>query len=196
MLHYTHTQIPHLYPCICWWAYSSFHVLAIVNSLRCYEHWGPSIFLNYTCVSVYAQNWDCKIHGNYSFRFFEEPSYCFQVVAPVYTPPPPVLHTPSSMCYLYTSFSSWLLPSAAVYVPVPSGCSIKPVPVVQTLLGVTPTPGALEPPFHPFPLWVWAPCPPRTRTAPFIILVGSRPNDPEAELRFIHPNQFTTCQGF
>ena len=54
---YMYVHVPHLlYPCICWWTFSSFHVLAIVSSLGYFEHWGPSIFLNYTYVSVHAQN--------------------------------------------------------------------------------------------------------------------------------------------
>ena len=45
-----------------------FHVLAIANSAAS-EHWGACIFLNFSFLWLYAQEWDCWIIWQFIFSF-------------------------------------------------------------------------------------------------------------------------------
>ena len=69
--------IPHLlYPFICRWTFRLFPCLGYCEQC-CYEHRGACIFLNYSFVWIYAQEWDCWIIWQLYFQCFEEPPYCF-----------------------------------------------------------------------------------------------------------------------
>ena len=51
----------------------------------CYEHRGPGIFLNYSFVLAYAQEWDCWIIQQHYFQFLGGVSILFSIVAlPLY----------------------------------------------------------------------------------------------------------------
>ena len=53
-----------------------FHVLAIVNNVHI-EQRSACIFLNYSFVQMYAQEWDCWIIWQFYIQFSEDPPYCF-----------------------------------------------------------------------------------------------------------------------
>ena len=74
---YSIVYIPHLlYPFICRWTFMLFPRLGCCGQC-CYEHRGACIFLNYSFVWIYAQEWDCWIIWQFYFQFSEEPPYCF-----------------------------------------------------------------------------------------------------------------------
>ena len=56
---FTFLCVLHLYPFLCWWTFSFFHVLAIVYSATMNKHRG--IFWNDVFFQVYAQECDCWI---------------------------------------------------------------------------------------------------------------------------------------
>ena len=61
--------IPHfLYPFICQWTFRLFPCLGFCKECCC-EHRGAFIFLNYSFVLVYAQEWDCWIIWQLYFSF-------------------------------------------------------------------------------------------------------------------------------
>ena len=64
-----------------------FHVLAIVNSaaMNIGSAW---IFLNYTFVQIYVQEWDCRIIWQLYIQFSEDSPYCFPQWLYQFTFPP------------------------------------------------------------------------------------------------------------
>ena len=52
-----------------------FNVLAIINSAAI-EHWGSRVFFNSGFLSVYAQQWDCRVIRQFYFQFFKESLHC------------------------------------------------------------------------------------------------------------------------
>ena len=78
-----------LYPFICWWIFRLFPCLGYCKQC-CYEHRGACIFLNYSFVWIYVQEWDCWIIWQFYFQFFEEPLYCFPQWLYQFTFPPTV----------------------------------------------------------------------------------------------------------
>ena len=89
------------------WTFRFSHVLAIMNSVQ-YEHWGAWIFLNYSFVQIYTQEWDSWIIWQLQLQFSEEPPYCSpqrlcQLVCTNSAGGLPFLHTFSSIviCKLF-----------------------------------------------------------------------------------------------
>ena len=102
---YTHTYTPHLvYPFICWWTFRFFHVLAIANSAA--MNIGVHVSFQIIALSIYMLR--SVISGSYgnSLFVFWGTSMLFSIVAaPIYIFTNsvggfPLLHTPSSICYL------------------------------------------------------------------------------------------------
>ena len=72
-----------LYPFICQWAFRLFACLGYCEQC-CYEHSGKCIFLNYSFVLIYAQEWD---HMVILFLVFWGTSILFSTLAaPIYIP--------------------------------------------------------------------------------------------------------------
>ena len=68
--------VPHLYHSSFNRHLSFFHVLAVINCAAT-KHRVACIFLNYSFVLIYNQEWDCWIAWQLYFQFFEEPPYWF-----------------------------------------------------------------------------------------------------------------------
>ena len=56
----------------------------------CCEHRGTCIFLTYSFVWMFGQEWDCSVIGKLYVQFFEEPAYCFPQGLYQFTFPPTV----------------------------------------------------------------------------------------------------------
>ena len=67
-------NVPFLYPFICWWTRRLFPRLGYCAQCY-YDHRGAGVFLNYSFLQVYAQDWDCRIPWQLYFWFLEEPLY-------------------------------------------------------------------------------------------------------------------------
>ena len=53
-----------LYSFICWWTFRWFPCLRDCEQC-CYEPRGVCIFLKYSFIQIYAQEWDCRVVGSY-----------------------------------------------------------------------------------------------------------------------------------
>ena len=64
-----------LYQFVCRWI---FRLLPCPDQCKqcCYEHWNACVFLNYSFLWMYAQEWDCWIIWQLYFQFFKETPYC------------------------------------------------------------------------------------------------------------------------
>ena len=92
----------HFYPFICQWTSRSFPCLRFCKQCCC-EHWTVYIFLNYSFLQMYAQEWDFRIIWClYFFQDLHTISHSgytnLHSLPTVYTPTPS--HILSSTCYL------------------------------------------------------------------------------------------------
>ena len=88
-----------LYPFICQRTFPLFSCIGCCEQC-CYERRDACIFLNYSFVWIYAQEWGCQIKWQLYFWFFEEPPDCFPQYLHQFTVPPR-----TQDCFLFSTSS-------------------------------------------------------------------------------------------